>query len=390
MTGKKKDKLLILTSWYPNKASEIGGVFVQDQAQVLSRQYDVIVLVPRFFGLRDVMKGKSLPRSRVEECDGIRVCRQEILFSTRVPFRLQAGLYLRLAHQGFSKILTPWGKPDIIHAHVVWPAGWQAVMLGRKYSIPVVMTEHAGPFSHLFKSEFQKSLIRETLAQVNRVIAVSSALAEQIRSFVSTVDVDIVGNVIRTDFFTPPEDSPGQDHLPVRRFLSVASLEEAKGIQYLLQAVHLLIQGGVTSFEVYIGGDGPALPRLERMAKTLGLSDKCHFLGLLTRSMVRDWLRQCDVFVLPSLGETFGIVLGEAMACGKPVISTRCGVPDLLIAPETGFFVAVASAPALADAMDKFTSRQITYDPHLIRKSIVARFGEEAFLHNITAIYDQV
>lgn len=390
MTGKKKDKLLILTSWYPSKSSEIGGIFVQDQAQVLSGQYDVFVLVPKFLGLRDVMKGKSLPRSRVEKCDGIRVCRHEILFSTRLPFRLQAGLYLRLARQGFGKILTLWGEPEIIHAHVAWPAGWQALMLGRKLSIPVVMTEHAGPFSHLLKSEYQKRLIRETLTRVDRVIAVSPALAEQIRSFVSTVDVDIVGNVILTDFFTPPEDSPEQDHHPVRRFLTVASLEESKGIQYLLQAIYLLIQGGVTSFEVYIGGDGSARSRLEEMAKTLGISDKCHFLGFLTRSMVRHWLRQCDVFVLPSLGETFGMVLGEAMACGKPVISTRCGGPDLLIVAETGFLVDVASAPALADAMDKFISQQITYDPRLIRKSIVTRFGEEAFLHNITAIYDQV
>jgi glycosyltransferase involved in cell wall biosynthesis len=252
------------------------------------------------------------------------------------------------------------------------------------------MTEHAGPFSDLFKSEFQKSLIRETLTEVKRVIAVSPALAEQIRSFVPTVDVDIVGNVIRTDFFTPPEDSPDHDHLPVRRFLSVALLEEAKGIEYLLQAIDLLIQRGVTSFEVYIGGDGSARPRLEQMAKKLGLSDKCHFLGFITRSMVRHWMRQCDVFVLPSLGETFGIVLGEAMACGKPVISTRCGGPDLLVAPETGFLVDVASAPALADAMEKFISQQITHDPHLIRKTIVARFGEEAFLHNISTIYSKV
>jgi len=93
---------------------------------------------------------------------------------------------------------------------------------------------------------------------------------------------------------------------------------------------------------------------------------------------------------LPSLGETFGIALGEAMACGKPVVATRCGGPQFIVTPETGLLVDVADPTALAGAMDRFLSEQISSDPTVIRQSIQSRFGEEAFLDNLSSIYDQI
>ena len=101
-------------------------------------------------------------------------------------------------------------------------------------------------------------------------------------------------------------------------------------------------------------------------------------------------MQECNVFVLPSLHETFGIVLGEAMACGKPVISTRCGGPEYVVTPDTGVLVDVANPVALADAMEAFISGRHSYDPQLVRRSVTERFGEEAFLRNISSIYEQV
>ncbi len=347
------------------------------------------MLFPRLPSWRKLISGKDRPKSQVEHRSGIKIYREEMILPPRL-FRLRAYFYNRLARQGFKKVFTTWGKPDIIHAHVVFPGGWVAVNLGREYAIPVVLTEHSGPFSVHLKSEYQRRLVRETLTNVNRNIAVSPALAREIQAFCNLAKIEVVGNVIRTEFFVPLKDALQSSSHSRTRFLSVALLVKEKGMHYLIEAMHLLVQRGNTSFELIVAGDGPARPMLEGMVKVLGLSDRCRFLGLLNQQEVKHWMQQCDVFVLPSLGETFGVVLGEAMACGKPVITTRSGGSEFIMTQETGLFVDVANPVALAEIMDIFISRRVTFKPDVIRQSISERFGEKAFLQNISAIYEQV
>jgi glycosyltransferase involved in cell wall biosynthesis len=268
----------------------------------------------------------------------------------------------------------------------VLPAGWTALRLGQEFSIPVVLTEHSGPFSMHLKTDRSQRLVRETLTKVNRVIAVSPFLAEEIQTFHDGLEVEVIGNVIRTDFFKP-EDTARED-LPSRtRFLSIASLLKKKGFIYLLEAAQLLNQRGRISFEVMIGGDGPERNRLKRHVEVSGLSDQCYFLGPMRRSQVRDQMQRCDVFVLPSLQETFGVVLVEAMACGKPVIATRCGGPEFVLTEDTGFLVEVGDSRALAAVMERFITRAVRFNPASIRQSICERFGENTFLEIISDIY---
>jgi len=78
------------------------------------------------------------------------------------------------------------------------------------------------------------------------------------------------------------------------------------------------------------------------------------------------------------------------MACGKPVIATRCGGPEFLVTRETGLLVEPGNAVALADAMEKFISGEKSFDSAKVRGEVVRRFGEKAFLNNINSIYQQI
>jgi glycosyltransferase involved in cell wall biosynthesis len=385
-----KRKILILASWYPSAASPVGGIFIHDQAVALSREYDVAVLAPRLVGWREIFKKKIRAAPGFEQTAGLPVYGDQVF--SPVPGALARAYprWVRAARRGFVQSLKFWGKPDLIHAHVVLPGGWAAVKLGRQYAIPVVLTEHSSPFSIHLKTEYQRRWVRDTLAQANHIVAVSPALAKTIRDFHDGIEIDIVGNLIKTQFFVPAASSENASSLSQIRFLSIALLTKQKGMSHLLQAARLLVQRGVSSFELVIGGDGPERAELERMVKLLDLSNHCRFLGLLAPQEVRHWMQHSDVLVMPSLHETFCIVLGEAMSCGKPVIATRCGGPEFVVAPETGILVEVANVEALANAMHDFILRKAKFDPARVRQSVIARFGEEAFLRQISAIYARV
>src|SRR5262249_793952 len=153
--------------------------------------------------------------------------------------------------------------------------------LGLRYGIPTVLTEHSGPFSVHMETKAQRKMVEEALAGVDRVLAVSPALTDFMKNYFPELHVQVLGNVVRTGFFEPSAVSgpPGQ---PLQ-FFSLALLCEGKGIQYLLQAARLLVERGVTNFDITIGGDGDYRPFLEARVRELGLQDRCRFLGLLRR-----------------------------------------------------------------------------------------------------------
>lgn len=381
-----KKKILFVPSWYPGEKDPISGVFIQEQAIALSERYDVAVLIPEMAAWRNVFNPETRERSSRMTEEGLPVYRE---FARPLPPHgpeiVDYRTFSRAAEHGFKKILLEWGRPDIIHTHVVLPAGWAALKLSQRYSIPLVLTEHSSPFSMHLDTSLKRRLVRETLTNADSVIAISPALKDQLLAFEPALEVTVIGEAVRTDFFVPASEVG--ERKTVTRFFAVGRLSEQKGMVHLIDAVQLLKQRGVDSFEVAIGGDGPDRDKLERQVKELNLEDRVQFLGALDRAQVKREMQKCNVFVLPSLHETFGVVVGEAMACGKPVIVTRCGGPEFVVTDETGVLVDVASPEGLAYAMTEFLARLDRYDPLVIRESLVSRFGPLAFVNNVSTVY---
>ena len=266
------------------------------------------------------------------------------------------------------------------------PGGWSALGVGKKHGIPVVLTEHSSPFSMHLGTELSRKLVRETLTGVNQIVAISPSLAKTLLDFDPELSIEVIGESVKTDFFVPGGDIDKANGTG-KSFFVAARLAEQKGLEHLVRAVHVLLDSGMNSFELVIGGDGPDRQKLEQLAQTLNVSRYIRFLGGLNREQVRERMQKCDVFVLSSLHETFGVVVGEAMACGKPVISTRCGGPEFIVNEENGVLVDVADPQALAGAMADFIQDQVSFDPRTVRASVVDRFSPEAFVRNITRVY---
>ncbi|HZI86862.1 MAG TPA: glycosyltransferase [Pyrinomonadaceae bacterium] len=385
-----KKKILFVPSWYPNPEDPLSGVFIQEQAVALSKKYDVAVLIPEMAAWRNAFRKTAGDKSIKKIQEGLPVYYEYALpLLPHGPETIDWDTYRRAADKGFRRVLKEWGRPDLIHAHVVLHGGWSALKVAKRYGIPIVLTEHSSPFSMHLGTEMSRRLVRETLTNVNRVIAISPALAKQLLDFQPGLKIEIIGESVRTDFFLPADTAERRSGA-VKKFFVAARLAEQKGLDHLIKAVHLLVERGLSSFEVVIGGGGPDREKLEEMTKTLGVGDRCRFLGALNRDQVKEEMQNCDVFVLSSLHETFGVVVGEAMACGKPVISTRCGGPEFVVNEETGVLVDVAKPQALADAMADFILDRVSFDPQTVRRSVVNRFSPEVFARNVTAVYEQL
>jgi glycosyltransferase involved in cell wall biosynthesis len=136
-----------------------------------------------------------------------------------------------------------------------------------------------------------------------------------------------------------------------RKLVSVGRLSEQKGQLLLVEALGQLHRQGLR-VELDLVGDGELRPQLERAIADQGLSDSVKITGWADGETVRHILDACSAFVLPSFAEGLPVVIMEAMARCRPVLSTYvAGIPELVQPGQNGWLVAAGSADELANAI---------------------------------------
>ena len=188
------------------------------------------------------------------------------------------------------------------------------------------------------------------LRRADAVLAISRHTAEQVEKIqgVDAARIHLMPLALEPAFWDraqnvgevrlPPGFPPGSTLLTVTR---LAANEGYKGVDTVIQALPQLARA-VPDVQYVVVGDGDDRPRLEALGRTLGVADRVHFLGwrdALSPDLVACYAN-CDVFVMPSRGEGFGLVFLEAMAFGKPVVGgAHGGTADVIEDGVTGFLV---------------------------------------------------
>jgi glycosyltransferase involved in cell wall biosynthesis len=178
------------------------------------------------------------------------------------------------------------------------------------------------------------------------------------------------------------------------RFVFVGRLVEWKGVDLLLEAFARIARTDAVHLDLC--GDGAERPALEALAGQLGVTRAVTFHGFLPQPAVAARLRAGHALVLPSLYESGGAVILEAMACGRPVVATRWGGPTDYLDETCGVLVEPASRPGFVDGLEA-AMRRLARDPALRRtlgeagrRRVVERFDWRAKIDHMIALYHEV
>jgi rhamnosyl/mannosyltransferase len=201
--------------------------------------------------------------------------------------------------------------------------------------------------------------------------------------------VDVQALALRDGEGPQVEDMRRHHHQGMILFVGV--LRPYKGLEVLLRAMTKVAEA-----HLVIAGSDPERGHAAGLAARLGLSGRVSFAGVVSESRLRVLLHACDLFVLPSLDrrEAFGIVQLEAMACGKPVVSTDLptGVRFVNRDRETGLLVPPGNPPALAAAITRLLtdSGLRTRLGQTARERVIREFSVEQMVNQTTEVYSQL
>jgi len=283
---------------------------------------------------------------------------------------------------------------DMIHAHFGYPDGVVGVRLARRYGVPIVGTEHA-----LWRPWMdQYPLVRRQAVAAARTykchIAVSTAVRDSIVHFTKRPDaVCVIPNGVDGSVFKP---SNGLSEKKGDQILYVGVLNFNKGLDTLLHAVHSLAKHRPTVKLVLVGGffyrnTQLQAERIRQMAHELGLDRHVEFVGMKSASEVSRYMAESAVLVLPSRRESFGSVLAEALACGTPVVATRCGGPEDIVNNRVGRLVPIDHAEALSAAIADILDHPQYFLPEQLRAYALEHFAwERAATQNFDMYQDAV
>lgn len=194
--------------------------------------------------------------------------------------------------------------------------------------------------------------LAEKIRRASQVITISSFGRAQVWRVTPHSDWDRV-NIVRCGV-NPSFLNEAPTPLPMRRrLLCVGRLSEQKGQHLLLEAAAAL-RDRLPDFEIVLAGDGELRSSLESTIRRLSLQANVRITGWQTAEQIRQQLRECRALVLPSFAEGLPIVIMEALALGRPVISTYiAGIPELVIPGESGWLVPAGSVAPLVEAMEQ-------------------------------------
>jgi glycosyltransferase involved in cell wall biosynthesis len=253
-------------------------------------------------------------------------------------------------------------QPDVIHSHFLADTGLAAIIVGNTLKIPVITSllgkDIFDPIDPVPK-KWHKNLVW-LMKKSSKVVSCSNDQKARAYAMGVSSEIDIIPHGVDIQRFTPQisNEIDFKNKLGIQGpiILSVQRLHSRKGLNYLIDAVPSVLKK-IPSAQFIIVGKGPEKTNIENKIENLGIENNVKLVGFVIDSELPMYYAYCNLFVLHSIYEAFGIVLLEAMASEKPVISTTVGgIPEVVQHGKSGILVPPKNATALATAIIKLLS----------------------------------
>lgn len=390
-------KIFIIPSWYPTEAFPSTGIFFREQAVQLAELRPDWKIGLSLWGSHEPklwIQPKKPFSALIKLSSRIPMKKyQQILSSNCIEFFTPAFTWNRNiksgnlngileAQENNLRLFTQYyGKPDVIHAQVSFPAGYLAMKLSRRHKIPYVITEHMSPFPMPSLRSALKKYLLPTLKQANQVLAVSTDLQNQLQKH--GIESEMINNFIdqKTFCFHPKPEG-------TFIFLALGRLEKQKGYELLLNATRELLDRKI-DFRLRIGGSGSLEGSLKRQSKRLDLMDHVIWLDELSREAVKAELTGCHCLVSTSHHENQPVAMLEALAVGRPVLTTAWeGSKELIFDKAMGKVIPSRDPESFGEAMIEMIKKR--YDAQTIASLFEKHFGAQKTVDELEEKFGKV
>jgi len=371
--------VLIISRGYPTEKYKTNGIFEFDQAKALAKAGCKVIYAA--LDVRSIRRWRKwgLERHTIE---GVEV------YAINLPCgRVPNALLNKVRSMGlavlYKRIVKKFGKPEVLHAHFT-DLAYVASQLKQQIEVPLVITEH----SSLINKPVLEQQLLDTAAtayrQAEAVIAVSPALVQAIEKNFK-IKARYIPNIVDTDLFSyAPRVSE-----KAFNFVATGHLIYGKRMDLTIEAFNQAFSD-LPQVTLTIFGEGNERPKLEGLIKKYHLENKVVLMGLRSRATIAEKLKSCDVFVLASRAETFGVAYIEALATGVPVIATLCGGPECFVHTGNGRLIPVDDVEALVSAMRYMYQYSRAFDRETISIEIRQKFSPECVAEKLVEVYEEI
>lgn len=319
-SGKVESKVVAPVPWFPSGNPRFGEYAAFARVPREERRNDIDVIHPRYV---------TVPK----------------LGMSAAPFLLAAG-----ACSAVKGIIRGGYDFDIIDAHYFYPDGVAAVLLGRYFAKPVVITARGTDVNLIPDYRLPRQMILWAARRAAGIITVARALRDRLVALgVPERCIEVLRNGVDLRFFRQADRDSSRRRLGFQRttLLSVGNLVPLKGHDLAIRALMLLPE-----MDLVIVGDGPERKALDALVGELNLNGRVTFAGALSQEDLREYYNSADALILASSREGWPNVLLESMACGTPVIANRVGgTPEVVAGPEAGVLTTERTPEGLAQAV---------------------------------------